>query len=49
MLWRRRTYAYFGDRSPARCSSCGRYTFYDPTIAKRDPFMAHLIRKDNGK
>lgn len=35
------------DVLPARCFSCGRFEFYDPAIAKRNPFLAHLIAKDN--
>lgn len=35
------------DVLPAHCPSCGRFEFYDPVIAKRNPHLAHLIAKDN--
>lgn len=31
---------------PACCPGCGRYDFYNPDIARRNRYLAHLIEKD---
>ena len=35
------------DVLPACCYGCGRYEFYDPKIARKNPFLAYLIEKDS--
>lgn len=35
------------DVIPACCPDCGRYEFYNPTIVRKNPFLAHLIKKDS--
>ena len=34
------------DVIPACCYGCGRYEFYNPEIARKNPFLAYLIEKD---
>ena len=31
---------------PAYCQGCGKYEFYDPVIARKNKYLAHLIWKD---
>lgn len=31
---------------PAYCESCGKYEFYNPTIVRKNKYLAHLIWKD---
>ena len=31
---------------PAYCESCGKYEFYNPTIVRKDKYLAYLIWKD---
>ena len=31
---------------PAWCEGCARFEFFNPTAARRNPFLAHLIQKD---
>ena len=31
---------------PAFCESCGKYEFYNPTIVRKNKYLAHLIWKD---
>lgn len=31
---------------PAYCTSCGKYEFYNPDIARKNKYIAYLIRKD---
>ena len=35
------------DVLPAYCESCGKYEFYNPAIARKDKYIAHLIWKDS--
>ena len=34
------------DVLPAVCNACGRLEFYDPNLARKDKYIAHLIWKD---
>ena len=34
---------------PAVCPSCGKYEFYDPEIAEKNEYLAHLIKQDNAE
>ena len=34
---------------PAVCPSCGKYEFYDPEIAEKNAYLAHLIKQDNAE
>ena len=34
---------------PAVCTSCGKYEFYDPEIAEKNEYLAHLIKQDNAE
>lgn len=37
------------DVLPAYCESCGKMEFYDPTIVRKNKFIAYLISKDNAR
>ena len=37
------------DVQPAVCQGCGKLEFYDPRFARRNKFIAYLIRKDTGE
>ena len=37
------------DVLPAFCDSCGKYEFYNPTIVRKNKYLAHLIWKDTKK
>lgn len=37
------------DVLPAYCESCGKYEFYNPVIARKNKYIAHLIHKDTAK
>ena len=34
---------------PAVCPSCGKFEFYDPEIAEKNAYLAHLIKQDNAE
>lgn len=34
---------------PAVCENCGRYEFYDPEIAKKNEYLAQLIKQDKAE
>ena len=34
---------------PAVCPSCGKYEFYDPEIAEKNEYLAHLIKQDSAE
>ena len=37
------------DVLPAVCENCGKYEFYDPEIAKRNEYLAHLMKIDKAE
>lgn len=37
------------DVLPAYCESCGKYEFYNPTIVRKNKYLAYLIWKDTQK
>ena len=37
------------DVLPASCESCGKYELYNPVFAKKNKFIAYLIKKDTAE